>query len=292
MKKLAITILTLLISSCLFGQGSRFIYGGVYDENKNPLKGAIISSPGGDVICTTNEYGQFQGRPKSNITTIIVSLDGFNTKTVKLKGTFENIKLSRIIDKQPQAKQEHHKEIAPQQPRRTTPPTKPTQAEPKSRNVERHRNGKFFASLQMAMPGKYVAFGAMTGWVKNGGMGGYIRGAFRQGDFYNRIWGYDLTDQYLTGETVSSYDTIAGGVVMPINSSLYWYGGLGATSREVAYISAWDSSILLASREESFTSLCIDAGVMLKIGTLNVSAGTTYAFKRAFVGNLGVGFYF
>ena len=93
MKRHILTLILSLVTLCSYGQSGRLIYGCVYGERKMPLQGAKITTPHGELICTTDQNGQFNAQSSTYIKEIVVLHDDYQTKYVKVDGSYLIIKM-------------------------------------------------------------------------------------------------------------------------------------------------------------------------------------------------------
>ena len=93
MKRYILTLILSLVTLCSYGQSGRLIYGCVYGERKMPLQGAKITTPHGELICTTDQNGQFNAQSSTYIKEIVVLHDDYQTKYVKVDGSYLIIKM-------------------------------------------------------------------------------------------------------------------------------------------------------------------------------------------------------
>lgn len=93
MKRHILTLILSLVTLCSYGQSGRMIYGCVYGEKKMPLQGAKITTPHGELICTTDQNGQFNAQSSTYIKEIVVLHDDYQTKYVKIDGSYLIIKM-------------------------------------------------------------------------------------------------------------------------------------------------------------------------------------------------------
>ncbi len=159
------------------------------------------------------------------------------------------------------------------------------------------RKGRFFVSFNLAMPyikyPQYLSYGFMAGWSGKV-LGGYAKGLFGDGigQTSGTINSQDACLEYLNNDSSvmadASYSAVTAGLLVRMGCPLHLYTGVGASWRRVAYRSAIDSRLYLAS-DKSATTICIDLGLMLKFKWFNISAGTIYTPKYGFASNLGFG---
>ncbi len=93
MNRYILTLILSLVTLCSYGQSGRLIYGCVYGEKKTPLQGAKITTPHGDLICTTDQNGQFNAQSSTYIKEIVVLHDDYQAKYVKVDGSYLIIKM-------------------------------------------------------------------------------------------------------------------------------------------------------------------------------------------------------
>lgn len=93
MRKAIFTLVLSLVTLCSYGQSGRVIYGRVYGESKIPLHGAKIITRHGDLICTTDQSGQFNAQTTSYVDEIVVLYEGCPPKYVKVDGSYLIIKM-------------------------------------------------------------------------------------------------------------------------------------------------------------------------------------------------------
>lgn len=93
MNRYILTLILSLVTLCSYGQSGRLIYGCVYGEKKTPLQGAKITTPHGDLICTTDQNGQFNAQSSTYIKEIVVLHDDYQAKYVKIDGSYLIIKM-------------------------------------------------------------------------------------------------------------------------------------------------------------------------------------------------------
>lgn len=97
MNRYILTLILSLVTLCSYGQSGRLIYGCVYGEKKTPLQGAKITTPHGDLICTTDQNGQFNAQSSTYIKEIVVLHDDYQAKYVKVDGSYLIIKMRVAI---------------------------------------------------------------------------------------------------------------------------------------------------------------------------------------------------
>lgn len=97
MNRYILTLILSLVTLCSYGQSGRLIYGCVYGEKKTPLQGAKITTPHGDLICTTDQNGQFNAQSSTYIKEIVVLHDDYQAKYVKVDGSYLIIKMRAAI---------------------------------------------------------------------------------------------------------------------------------------------------------------------------------------------------
>lgn len=93
MKRLVLTIIISLVTLCCYAQSGRVIYGCVYDKHLTPIKGAKISTTSGELICVTDENGQFHAQTSSYLVNIVISHNDFHTSKESVDGSYMTIKL-------------------------------------------------------------------------------------------------------------------------------------------------------------------------------------------------------
>lgn len=93
MKRFTLTLIMLLIALCSYAQSGRLVYGCVYDRYLTPIKGAKISTINGELICETDENGQFNTQTSSYITHIVISHNDFESSKKSVDGSYMIIKL-------------------------------------------------------------------------------------------------------------------------------------------------------------------------------------------------------
>lgn len=93
MKRLALTLIMSFVTLCCYAQSGRMIYGCVYDRHLTPINGAKISTISGELICMTDENGQFNTQTSSYVEHIVISHEGFQTYTMYVDGSYMTIKL-------------------------------------------------------------------------------------------------------------------------------------------------------------------------------------------------------
>lgn len=101
MNRYILTLILSLVTLCSYGQSGRLIYGCVYGEKKTPLQGAKITTPHGDLICTTDQNGQFNAQSSTYIKEIVVLHDDYQAKYVKVDGSYLIIKMRVAIQTYP-----------------------------------------------------------------------------------------------------------------------------------------------------------------------------------------------
>ncbi len=101
MNRYILTLILSLVTLCSYGQSGRLIYGCVYGEKKTPLQGAKITTPHGDLICTTDQNGQFNAQSSTYIKEIVVLHDDYQAKYVKVDGSYLIIKMRVAIQTSP-----------------------------------------------------------------------------------------------------------------------------------------------------------------------------------------------
>lgn len=97
MNRYILTLILSIVTLCSYGQSGRMIYGCVYGEKKTPLQGAKITTPHGDLICTTDQNGQFNAQCSTYIREIVVLHDDYLTKYVNVDGSYLIIKLRAAV---------------------------------------------------------------------------------------------------------------------------------------------------------------------------------------------------
>lgn len=93
MKRFALTIIMSLVTLCCYAQSGRVIYGCVYDKHLTPIKGAKISTTSGELICVTDENGQFHAQTSSYLVNIVISHNDFHASKESVDGSYMTIKL-------------------------------------------------------------------------------------------------------------------------------------------------------------------------------------------------------
>lgn len=93
MKRFVLTIIMSLVTLCCYAQSGRVIYGCVYDKHLTPIKGAKISTTSGELICVTDENGQFHAQTSSYVVNIVISHNDFHTSKESVDGSYMTIKL-------------------------------------------------------------------------------------------------------------------------------------------------------------------------------------------------------
>ncbi len=144
-------------------------------------------------------------------------------------------------------------------------------------------------SLQIALPElKNVtpSYGVMVGGVKEG-FGWYAKGFFSKCPET-----VGVVKGSRTGDLKTSYTSITAGFLGQLWSPIYFYAGLGYSSRKVA-IDTMDGCLKV--EDESYGEMAVDLGLMARYKRFFISAGTTLNRlddSPKFVGNFGLGVFF
>lgn len=87
-KKLIATLLLSFVALGTYAQNGRMVHGCVIGPKEAPISGAKISTKNGDYLCTTAKDGSFKAQTSSLQSEIIVSHADYNTKRVKVDGSY------------------------------------------------------------------------------------------------------------------------------------------------------------------------------------------------------------
>ena len=87
-KKLIATLLLSFVALGTYAQNGRMVHGCVIGPKEAPISGAKISTKNGDYLCTTAKDGSFKTQASSIQSEIIVSHADYNTKRVKVDGSY------------------------------------------------------------------------------------------------------------------------------------------------------------------------------------------------------------
>ena len=87
-KKLIATLLLSFVALGTYAQNGRMVHGCVIGPKEAPISGAKISTKNGDYLCTTAKDGSFKTQASSLQSEIIVSHADYNTKRVKVDGSY------------------------------------------------------------------------------------------------------------------------------------------------------------------------------------------------------------
>ncbi len=95
-KKLIATLLLSFVALGTYAQNGRMVHGCVIGPKEAPISGAKISTKNGDYLCTTAKDGSFKTQASSLQSEIIVSHADYNTKRVKVDGSYLVVRMYRL----------------------------------------------------------------------------------------------------------------------------------------------------------------------------------------------------
>lgn len=151
------------------------------------------------------------------------------------------------------------------------------------------QKAEWLIAVQGAFPDDGIenpSFGLMLGKVKR--LGWYVKGVYRP----SKSTECDYVNYWTTGKEKRGYYAATAGVIARLNCPIHFYAGVGYANRKVA----WELADGSYAKQcwDSYSSVAIDCGLMLKINRFFINGGTIMSVSDGCycTGNVGIGISF